>query len=431
MNILGMILALVVLVFLTFKGWAPIPSTIVAVLILAVTNGMDPMNTILITYTEGLCSFILSSFVLFAIGALYGKVMGDSKATIAIGYKLLDLIGKQRVILVILILNTVLLYIGINVFVLLFSVYPIMIALCTEAHVPKRLAIACMYFATTVLAPLLPGNATNMNILLADMLGLNIFSAPLWGIIPAVLCAIPGYIYIQRELKKAQANGEHFVVGNSPFAGVNVSRDNLPNVLVSLLPMIILLATIIIGSRVINPMHAVILGLTLATLAAFILFWKRLPNKLKIINEGINSSINPLISVSAIVGFSAAIQASSSFNSVVNALFSMDINLVIMMVIVMLVLSIITANTIGTVAFFMNAFLERFVSAGVAPGLILRLGTLAAIATTAMPHCGGLVAVFALVDSNHKESYKDSLVVGLIIPLIVTIIMTIAAAALT
>lgn len=418
MELIGLILGLAVLIFLSFKGWNVIPSTILAVLVLAATNGLNVFDAVLGSYVQGVGNFVVSSFMVFACGSLYGKVMGDSKATVTIAYKLLDLVGKKQVLLVILLSTGLLTYVGINAFVLIFSAYPIVVALCSEANIPKRLPLAAMIVSSSTLVPILPGNASNMHVILANAVGATVTDAPLLGIIGAVIVFVLSYIYLMMEQKKAAKNGEGFVEGTSAFGKMDLSRDNLPGLFVSLLPMIVLLAIIFIGSSFLPAMTAVILGLASAAVLAFALFYKRLPKKTELLNQGIISSIGPLVNVAAIVGFSSVIQSLPIFGKIMDTLMGLPINPVILLVLVMFVLSIITANALGTVAFFVNAVLPRFAGLGIDPGVMLRMGLMGANTTAIMPHCGGMVAIFAVTGSNHKECYRDMFIVGVLIPTI-------------
>lgn len=422
MELIGLILGLAVLIALSFKGWHMIPATILAVIVLALTNGLNVFDAVLGSYVQGVSSFVLSSFMVFVAGSLYGKVMGDSKATVTIAYKLLDLVGKKRVLLVILLATSLLTYVGINAFVLIFSAYPIIVALCSEAGIPKRLPLAALMVSSSTFVPLLPGNACNMHVILAESVGTTVMDAPLLGIAGGAIVFILSYVYLIYEQKKAAQNGETFVEGNSAFGKMDLSRDDLPGLGVSLLPMCILLAVIFIGSNFLPAMTAVILGLVSATLLAFLLFWKRLTGKTAILNQGVTSSIGPLMSVAAIVGFSSVIQTLPVFNRIMDSLLTLPINPVILLVLIMGVLSVITANALGTVAFFINAVLPRFAGLGVSPGVLLRMGLMGANTTAIMPHCGGMVAVFALTGTNHKECYRDMFMVGVLIPTISAIL---------
>jgi H+/gluconate symporter-like permease len=424
MALTGFILAFAILIYLSFKGWSLIPTTIIAVAILALTNGINIIQAIFVNYVTGIGQFVIMTFLVFAVGALFGKVMGDSKATTAIAYKLLDIFGTKNVVLVLLIATAILTYIGISPFVIIFSVYPILVALCTEAKLPKRLGLAILVAGSSTFTNVLPGNTTKINIILASALGIDITAGAFWGILSGAIIFILTYVYLIAEHKKAIAKGEGFVEGKSAFGKIDISRDNLPSVAKSIAPMVILMVIIFATKSILPAMTSVVIALFIATLATFVLFWDRLPNKIGIMNQGIESSISPLMSVAAIVGFSAMLQKLPIFNEIIDMVLSLNVHPLILLVLVTATLSIITANGLGTIAFFSAGLVNKFVALGIAPELILRFGLLGSVSTAIMPHCGGMIAVFSVTGTNHKECYKDMFMVGVVIPTIGAIIST-------
>ena len=60
-------------------------------------------------------------FLLFMLGSIFGKVMGESGASVGIAGSLLKLLGDKSVVLVIMITGLVLSYGGIGTFIIAFS----------------------------------------------------------------------------------------------------------------------------------------------------------------------------------------------------------------------------------------------------------------------------------------------------------------------
>lgn len=426
-NILGLGLSLALLVWLSYKGWNALASTLVASLVLCLFNGLNPVNAIMNEYMQGFMQLVKSTLLIFAFGALFGKVMGSARATVSIAYKLLDLIGVKRVILAMLITIVLLTYAGINGFVIIFSVYPIIVALCTEANLPKRLALATMMAGCFTIPVVLPGNAGNIQAMLASALGVSVLDAPLWGILPGALMFILSYLYLVREQKKAQKNGEGFVEGVTAFGKVDLSRDNLPNVWLSLLPMVVLVGFIFIMSNVMEPMASVVTALALATTTAYAIFWKRIPDKMKILNNGLMCCAETVMNVAAITGFTFIIQSLPVFNIILAQMMTWNISPLILLVLILAIVGAVSASAPGAASFFTGGLMTHFTSLGISSGVLMRFAILGSSATVNVPHSGGIVGAFALTGTNHKECYKDIFVTGVVIPVITTVITLLIA----
>ena len=108
MSLFGIILGLVLLIFLAFKGqsilWvAPICAAVVALF------GMfeDPSINVLTMYTEnymqGMANFTMSWFPAFLLGAVFGKMMEATGAAKSVGLMITRFIGAKQAILAVVI----------------------------------------------------------------------------------------------------------------------------------------------------------------------------------------------------------------------------------------------------------------------------------------------------------------------------------------
>ena len=98
-SLIGIVLGLVLLIFLAYKGhsiiWvAPICATLVALL-----GGMDILQTYLGDYIGGTAAYIVSWFPAFFLGAVYGKIMDLTGSARSLANKLISLIGSKYAIL--------------------------------------------------------------------------------------------------------------------------------------------------------------------------------------------------------------------------------------------------------------------------------------------------------------------------------------------
>jgi hypothetical protein len=150
-------------------------------------------------------------FLIFFAGAIFGKVMAEGRATTRIALLFRDLLGRERVLWIIMLACALLTYGGVVVFVVIFAVYPLALELARDANTPKRLlAGAAALGAGTFTMTALPGTPSIHNVIAARSLGTDLFAAPLLGLVAALLMVVLGMAYLERERRRAIARGEGF-----------------------------------------------------------------------------------------------------------------------------------------------------------------------------------------------------------------------------
>src|SRR5690606_14539384 len=113
---LGIILGLVVLMVLAYRGWSILWIAPISAGIVALTGGLDLLEAYKGTYMEGFVGFAKQWFPVFMLGAIFGKLMEDTGMARSVAIALAKLMGKERAILGVLISSAVLTYGGVSLF---------------------------------------------------------------------------------------------------------------------------------------------------------------------------------------------------------------------------------------------------------------------------------------------------------------------------
>ena len=145
LGIIGIILAILFLMIGSYKGLSALPLTLLAALIVVLTNGMGLWESFSSLYMDGYVGTYLNYFLIFCCSALYAHVMTESGSTLSIAYKLLGWFGKKRVILASIIIVAILTYGGVSLFVVMFAVGPILYTMFQEADLPRHLIAAVLF----------------------------------------------------------------------------------------------------------------------------------------------------------------------------------------------------------------------------------------------------------------------------------------------
>jgi len=432
MSMFGIFFAIGLIMFLAFKGWSTIWVAPLAACIVALTGGLDLMGTYLEAYMQGFANFARDFFPAFMLGAIFGKLMDATLMARSVALAISKLVGAKHAILAVIIAGSILTYGGVSMFVAVFALYPICLALYREANIPRRLipaAITVGVFAYTMVA--LPGSPQIENIIPGQFFGTPATAAPVLGIITGIIMAGGAYLYLKRKEKKVKANGEQFTEPPAPAPAV--PEKSLPNVWLSFLPMLVVVGTLNVLNRAFawELMPALILSLVLAIMLILVLNVRKYKMFLTTLNEGAKGAMIPLINVSAIVGFGMVVRASSAFPMLVDTLVNIPGNPLISLAIAVNVMCGATGSASGGLGIALGAFAEEYIRMAYQYNIPLevmhRIAALSAGVMDTVPHNGAILTLLAVTGMTHKESYFDIFMVTIVIPMGVLILGIIMA----
>ena len=191
--------ALVLLMFVAYRGFSVIlfaPVCALLAVLLTDPAAVAPMFTGV--FMEKMVGFVKLYFPVFLLGAVFGKVIelsGFSKSIVA---SVIQLIGRERAMLAIVVVCAVLTYGGVSLFVVVFAVYPFAAEMFRQGGIPKRLipgTIALGAFTFTMDS--LPGTPQIQNIIPTTFFKTDTWAAPWLGLIGAVFILIVGLAYLE------------------------------------------------------------------------------------------------------------------------------------------------------------------------------------------------------------------------------------------
>ena len=254
-GIIGLLAAIAIMIIGAYKGLAALPLSLLAALVVILSNGMPVWESYASYYMGGYAGTYSSYLLIFIFSALYAKFMDSFGCATAVGYKLIDWFGKKNVILVSVLITSVLTYGGVSLFVCIFVVGPIMFLLFKEANLPRHLTVACLVIgSSTYTMTSLPGTPALTNIIPTQFLGTKMTAAPILGILCSIAMFVMCMVYARLQEKKAIAAGEGWTYPAHMNTGAYeiADRSTLPAAWKSFLPMIVLILFIIIGGRFIS-----------------------------------------------------------------------------------------------------------------------------------------------------------------------------------
>ncbi len=445
-GLFGLIVSLASLMYFAYKGinvliLAPACALIAALfqpeIILSSNQGL-----LLTQYTQvfmgALSKYILQYFPIFLLGAIFGKLMNDSKAAEVIGLSISKKLGSQHAILATVLACALLTYGGVSLFVVAFSVLPIATTLFKKAgihrkYIPGSIALGSFTFTMTAL----PGTPAIQNAIPMPFFGTTSFAAPFLGCIAGMIMFSLGMLWMKYNSKKT--------IVASDDSGQENEEFSRPSFLMSLTPLLIVIIGNFIFSELLIPhwnsdflkkdfgtslpalkgLWAIISSLSLAI--AFILLFFKKYNKsiLGSINEGTLGSLLPMFNTASEVGYGAVIAGLASFGALKEMILNISpSNPLVSEAVAINLLAGITGSASGGMSIGLQILGEKYLELAqqfnISPELLHRVATLSSGGFDTLPHNGAVITLLTICGLTHKDSYKDIFVVAVAIPVIAT-----------
>lgn len=464
MGLLGILLGLGVLIWLSFRGWSILVLAPVAALIAALAAGEPLLAHWTQTFMISASGFLAQFFPLFLLGAVFGKLMDDSGSVSTIARFMTERLGPRRAMLAVVLAGALVTYGGVSLFVAFFVIGPMAQALFRAADIPNRLMPAAIALGTsTFTMSALPGTPAIQNAIPMPFFGTTPFAAPGLGIIAAVIMLGFGLWWLARAEAVARRKGEGY--GDALVAPDTAAEDTLvrerattagafdppevhrghhsesdPPILVAILPLIVVILVNLVMSMWVLPrldtsflaearwgelplsavsgVWSVIVALISATLILVAFNYRRLPALRDTVDAGANASVLPVLSVASLVGFGAVVAAVPAFEIVRDWVLSIEGGPLVSLALSTNILSALTGSASGGMTIALDAlgatYMQMAAELGIDPALLHRVAVISAGTLDSLPHNGAVVTLLAVCGSTHQKSYFDIVMVGIV-----------------
>jgi H+/gluconate symporter-like permease len=442
---LGLLAGLALLIVLALRGVNIVLASLLAALVVALSNGLDPFAALARDYSSGpLGAFTFAGrfFLLFVTGAMFGRAMAESHAAASIAAALTARLGAHRALWIVVLACAVLTYGGVVLFVVLFAVLPLGFKLIQQTAIPPRLLAAAVALGVgTFTMTALPGTPSVQNVIAASALGTDLYAGAWIGVIGGTLMFLLGMWYLEWQRVRA---GAVIPAGSSVMEGTadNPSPES-PAWGRAIVPIAVVLGTILVPKLLLaaaspdseslawriaelartEPVAWPSFALVLGTLACLALFRSLREAPLKVLGKGVDDAIMPLVNTAAVIGFGGVVSQTQGFAAFVSFAAGVDLPPLLSLVFAANLLAGIVGSSSGGLQIFMTTLAPAFVERGVSLELIHRIGAMASGGLDSLPHSGAVVALLTIMKLSHREAYRDIAVVTVVIPVLVTLVV--------
>ncbi len=465
MGLFGILVGLALLILFAFRGWSVLLLAPAAALVAAAFGGEPLLANWTQIFMGSAARFLAQFFPIFLLGAVFGKLMDDSRSVSAVADFMTKSLGERRVILAVVLAGAFVTYGGVSLFVAFFVLVPMAQALFRAAAIPHRLMPAAIVLGTsTFTMSALPGTPSIQNAIPMPFFGTTPFAAPGLGIIAAVIMLGFGLWWLSRAEAAARRAGEGYGAEASASADTAADdelvrerattarefdpaeihhghrSDSAPSIILAALPLVVVVLVNLLMSLVVLPrldfsflaeerwgatsisgvagVWSVVVALAAATATVILCHRSRLPSLRQSMDAGANASVLPAISVASLVGFGAVIAALPAFSVVRDWVLGIEGGPLVSLAVATNVLAALTGSASGGLTIALDALGQNYMAiasqTGLSPALMHRVAVIGSGTLDILPHNGAVVTLLALCGTTHGESYFDIVMVGIV-----------------
>ena len=469
MGLAGILVALGLLIWLSFRGWSVLLLAPAVALLAAAFAGESLLAHWTQTFMGSAAQFIAQFFPIFLLGALFGKLMDDSGSVGAIAHFMGERLGPRRAILAVVLAGALVTYGGVSLFVAFFVLAPMARELFRVADIPQRLMPAAIALGTsTFTMSALPGTPAIQNTIPMPFFGTTPFAAPGLGIIASAIMLAFGLWWLTRAEAAARKSGEGY--GADAAGGAGVAADDQfiraratashefdpaeiphgkpsdvpPPIVMAIIPLAVVVCVNLLMSLLILPrldyaflaqerwgatslsgvagVWSVAVALAAASATLVALNRGRLPDLRASMDAGANAAVLPIFSVASLVGFGAVVAALPAFALVRDAVLSISGGPLVSLAIATNALAALTGSASGGLTIALDAlgatYLQIAQTNQIDPALMHRIAVIGSGTLDSLPHNGAVVTLLAVCGSTHRKSYFDMVMANIVGPII-------------
>lgn len=437
-GVLGVILSFVFLFYFSFKGANLAYLSLIACLIIIVTNRMNFVDTISNVVMSGVAGQAANLMLIYLFGAIFGALFVNSGAATSIADGLLNLFGKDKSeksrqligIIIAFIIGAALTYCGIDNFSVIFTMIAIVSGIMRTTNIPRRY-LPVLLIAPTAIGALLPGSLYIASLVASQVLGVKSTSGMIPGLIAALFVGVLSVIYLEKLIQKDRAKEISWTEGEN--VPVVEESGKKPHPVVALLPLVVV---VVCYNGIGLPAW---LAIGIGILAAILLFcpylkvpdnytgrtfFGRMNGLMETMNQGTGNAGIPCVMLISF-GLASCIQASPAYTVISDFFVGLSLPAALSLALVSTILVGASCGPAGMMVAAMlaaNAFIPNgMISAGAAFRILVTTATV----FDTLPCFPGPATIMALTGVKQKDGYPPVGMTTMLFTAIAVVIVTV------
>ena len=425
---------------------------------IGVMSGRDPVKLLSGTFASGFADYMRNFYLLFALGAAFGKLLEDAGAATSIANHVGNWLGRDRACLSVVLACALLTYGGVSLFVVGFAVFPLAVQLFRAADLPRRFIPAAIAFGSITFTMTSAGSPEIQNLIPIKYLVDAATGAPLtdaragWkvSLVVAPAMFLLGQWYLERSIRRALRAGErwHDLAGDSRGDASNASpstsnldiasRTPAPSLAAALAPLAVTVLSLnalpplchaiaplmaFAGKRVEAALAAVpedpVLTMILGVVAALLCLPKARQNAWTGLGHGFVNGLVAIAATASMVGFGAVVKDLPAFQLVVTAVTRIPGEPLIGAALSVAIIAAIAGSASGGQGIALPLLKPLYVDQlGVAPRALHRVVSIASGTLDSLPANGYVVMLIQnICGETHRRAYPPLFVTTVLLPM--------------
>lgn len=410
-----------------------------------ILSGQDPVERMTGAYMTWFADYVRRFFLIFALGAAFGKLMEQSGAAIAVANTVGRWLGTHRACLAVVLACALLTYGGVSLFVVGFSVYPLAVQLFRGANLPRRFIPAAIAFGSITFTMTSAGSPEIQNLIPIQYLIDKTTGEPLtdaragWQvslIVSGLMFAI-GQLYLDRTIRLAIEAGESFEPRETDKAIPEADKPG-PGFWIAVTPLFVTLFALnavpplchwlatflpaedpsiirnILAHYPVDGTLAIFIGVVTATM----LLRTRINDAWGCFGDGFVNGLLAVGSTSAVVGFGFVVKDLRAFQLVVGWVTHIPGDPLISAALAVAVIAAIAGSASGGQVIALQIIKPIYVDElGVSPRALHRIISISSGTLDSLPSNGYLVMLIRnICGETHARSYQPIFVTTVLVP---------------
>ena len=419
-SILAIVLPLALLVFLIWKRVNIAVSALVCTGLMAALSGLDVYSCLTTDYMDAFVGYIRNYWPLIFLGASFGKAMQLGGGAEDLANMLTAKLGTKYTVPLLCLVTLILGYGGVSCYVIVFVMYPICLNMFKKADLPRKMIPGIVAAGCFTAVNLGPGSPSVVNNIPVKYLGTSPTILPIYSGIIAAFFFLIATAYMMWEEKRARKNGWGFDADEATLKMMaEYEAKEHGNGAIALIPLAIVVVPLFFHVDVLYTLLA-------GWVSVAVLYWKKIDNKVEILNCGVADAMGAIVATSAVVGFGGVAKLTAGYETIVGIATGMGGNPLISFSIATSLLAGACGSGSGGLTLALDTLAPKYLEMGVNPGVLHKIASAACITLDSLPHNGVMVTVLTCCGLTHKEGYRylGFITVGLaIVTLIFAIIL--------
>lgn len=425
---IAIVFCVALFVTLGMKGISPLVSGIICAAIISLTSTDGFVTSFFTTFVGGITTLVGWMFGLMVIGSAFGGVLEATGASERIGKTFVKRLGSTNFIFAIVLANMLLAATGAVPWVLMAF---LSFGMLREADLPRYIGMVAVTGTMVISQNVLPGATTLNNLLPAAALGVNIYSAPLLGILTTIFALALNAFYLLHLIKEARKKGLHYeVLATDSNATLREEKD-LPSFWGSFIPVVVLLGFCFVAVLVfkMDSARAVVYATVIGTAMLYLFNRKymRGTTLFGAIQKNVFAIVPGMVGAACAYGFACCVIKTPAFTALGGAISQSNWNPYILTLVGVCIMVAVMADGNSGFLAFISMMGDKLVAMGIDPSVLHRLGAICASSFDTLPHNSFINCIIPTFGYDIKTGYRYVFISNCLIPLAYSIFATVLA----